>query len=115
MGNKQVTRRVLAYIEENLDNDTDLDLEKIAQALNYSKYYVARAFKESTGGTIHKYIQGIRLERAAEKLAETTQPIIEIALEAGYGSQQAFTPAFRAIYGCTPQEYRRLGGEMMAA
>lgn len=107
MGSTAVTEKVLSYIENHLDED--LSLEKIAEALNYSKFYMARAFKENTGHTLYKYIQGRRLDEAARKLAETAQPIVEIALEAGYGSQQAFTAAFRYAYLCTPQEYRRIG------
>lgn len=107
MGSTSVTEKVISYIEDHLEQE--LSLEKIARELNYSKYYTARAFKESTGVTLHKYIQGRRLSEAARKLAQTTQPIIEVAFEAGYGSQQAFTQAFRREYLCTPQRYRQLG------
>lgn len=107
MGSISITKKVLSYIEDNLDNE--LSLEKMAKELNYSKFYIARAFKENTGYTIYKYIQSRRLNEAAKKLVQTTRPIIEIALEAGYSSQQAFTQAFRYEYICTPQEYRRIG------
>lgn len=107
MRDKSLTGKILQYIEDNLDRD--LSLEKIAEELNYSRFYVARTFKEHTGTTLYKYIQGRRLREAARKLAETDQPIVEVALEAGYGSQQAFTQAFRRAYACTPQEYRRTG------
>ncbi|MBD5528618.1 MAG: helix-turn-helix transcriptional regulator [Lachnospiraceae bacterium] len=107
MGKASVTEEVLSYIEDHLGQE--LSLEEIARELNYSKYYVARAFKENTGMTLHKYIQGRRLSEAARKLAQTEQPIIEVAFDAGYGSQQAFTQAFRQEYLCTPQEYRRIG------
>ena len=107
MGKASVTEEVLSYIEDHLGQD--LSLEEIARELNYSKYYVARAFKENTGMTLHKYIQGRRLSEAARKLAQTRQPILEVAFDAGYGSQQAFTQAFHREYLCTPQEYRRIG------
>jgi len=84
-------------------------LEKIAKELNYSRFYIARAFAENTGCTIYKYIQGRRLTEAAEKLVYTDIPIVEIACEASYSSQQAFTLAFHKLYGCTPQEYRIKG------
>ena len=45
----------------------------------------------------------------AEKLVYTDIPIVEIACEASYSSQQAFTLAFHKLYGCTPQEYRIKG------
>lgn len=107
MGKASVTEEVLSYIEDHLGQD--LSLEEIARELNYSKYYVARAFKENTGMTLHKYIQGRRLSEAARKLAQTRQPILEVAFDAGYSSQQAFTQAFRQEYLCTPREYRRIG------
>lgn len=107
MGNTLITKRILSYIEKNLDKE--LSLNKIAKALNYSQFYIARTFKENTGVTLYKYIQGRRLDQAARKLAETNQSIVEIALEAGYSSQQAFTKAFRCAYACAPQEYRQAG------
>ena len=107
MKDMSLTKRILQYIEDNLDKD--LSLEKIAEELNYSRFYTARKFKEQTGMTLYKYIQSRRLDEAARKLAETDQPIVEVAMEAGYGSQQAFTQAFRCVYACTPQEYRRTG------
>ena len=107
MGNRSAVKKVLAYIEDNLD--ADLTLEKIAKELNYSRFYIAREFADQTGCTVYKYIQGRRLTKAAQKLTDSGQPIIEIAYEARYGSQQAFTLAFRKLYGCTPQEYRNRG------
>ena len=102
-----ITKRILLYVEDNLDKE--LSLEKIAKQLNYSKFYIARTFKDKTGITLYKYIQSRRLNEAARKLAETRYPIVEIAFEAGYHSQQAFTQAFRYQYNCTPQEYRKIG------
>lgn len=108
MHDRTVTERILAYIECNLDKE--LTLKKIAGELNYSRFYMERSFKRGMGITIYKYIQRRRLEVAAGKLAGTQKPIIEIAMEAGYGSQQAFTQAFRSVYAYTPQEYRKLMG-----
>ena len=106
-----ITKRIIRYIEDHLEDRPvkELSLENIAKELNYSKFYIARTFKSHTGVTIYKYIQGRCLDEAARKLVETDQPIVEIAFEAGYSSQQAFTQAFRHTYTCTPQEYRRVG------
>ncbi|MDE7028845.1 MAG: AraC family transcriptional regulator [Lachnospiraceae bacterium] len=103
----KVVRQTLSYIEEHIEEA--LSLDTIAAALNYSKFYLARTFAEETGCTIYKYIQGRRLTRAAEKLVKTQQPIVEIAYEAQYNSQQAFTLAFGRLYQVTPQAYRRKG------
>ncbi len=89
--------------------DEDLTLDRIAKELNYSKFYLARTFAEKTNGTIYKYIQRRRLTLAAWKLVETKKPIIEIAYESHYNSQQAFTLAFHQLYLCTPKIYRKNG------
>lgn len=102
-----VTEKILSYVEEHLDSP--LSLEKIGKKLNYSKFYIARIFKENTGITLYQYIRGRRLNEAARKLAESRKPVIEIALEAGYESQQAFIQAFHREFGCTPREYRQKG------
>lgn len=103
----KITEKILLYIEAHLEKE--LSLEKIAEELSYSKFYMARAFKDSTGMTLYKYIQGRRLDEAARKLAETKTAIVDVAFEAGYSSQQAFTQAFRCVYACTPKEYRQRG------
>lgn len=104
---KEVIKKILDYMEKNLENDIDLD--KISREAGYSKYHLNRLFTEETGCTIHKYLRCRRLSVAAEKLVETDIPISQIAYEAGYSSQQAFTLAFREIYLCTPQKYRKSG------
>ena len=77
MSEENVIKKVASYIDRHIEED--LSLDKIAEALNYSKFYIARTFTEETGCTIYKYIQGRRLTLAAKKLVETTEPIIEIA------------------------------------
>ncbi len=107
MKKDKIVEKVTSYIEAHLEED--LSLEHIAEALHYSRFYLARTFAEQTGSTIGKYIQGRRLTLAARKLVETNKPIVEISYEAHYNSQQAFTLAFRRLYLCTPQVYRRRG------
>ncbi len=117
MSERTVAEKTQDYIEKHLEED--LSLDKIAEALNYSKFYMVRVFSEKTGTSIYKYIQKCRLEQAAKKLTETDVPIAQIAYEAHYNSQQAFTHAFRQLYFCTPQAYRKnnismFGGRMTA-
>lgn len=107
MKGKSVVNRILSYVENNLEND--LTLEEIARELHYSKFYVERVFKEHTGQPLYRYMKNRRLNEAAKKLVETKRPIVEIALEAGYRSQQAFTQAFHEVYGLSPQKCRKFG------
>lgn len=105
MKDKSVTEAAVSYIESHLEED--LTLDKLAKELHYSKFYIARIFSENMDCSVYQYIKGRRLAEAARKLAETDRPIVEIALEAHYNSQQAFTLAFRKQYLCTPQSYRK--------
>ena len=107
MSEHAIVDRITDYIEKHLEQD--LSLDRIAMDLNYSKFYIARTFAEKTGTSIYKYIQGRRLTLAAKELVETKKPIIDIAYEAHYNSQQAFTLAFHQLYQCTPKVYRKNG------
>ena len=107
MNDNIIEGKIVNYIESHIDED--LSLDKIAKELNYSKFYISRTFVEKTECTIYKYIKGRRLTLAAQKLIETQKPIIDIAYEAHYTSQQAFTLAFNQLYLCAPQTYRKNG------
>lgn len=93
------------YIEANLYEK--LDLEKIADAVHCSKYHLHRRFTDTVGLTIHDYVQRRQLTEAAKLLVFTKRPILEIALGAGYESQQAFSSIFREMYKMTPARYRK--------
>ncbi|MDE5907172.1 MAG: AraC family transcriptional regulator [Lachnospiraceae bacterium] len=104
---ENIVKKIADYVEAHLAED--LSLDKIAEELHYSKFYMARIFAESTGITIYKYVQGRRLTAAARQLVESDRAITDIAYDAHYHSQQAFTLAFRTLYGCPPQNYRKNG------
>ncbi|EII6768587.1 TPA: helix-turn-helix transcriptional regulator [Clostridioides difficile] len=95
---------IIDYIEENLTEN--LNLDKIADIANYSKYHLHRMFTNIVGCTIHQYIQRRRLTEAARQLIFTDKYIIDIAITAGYSTHQSFTLAFRNLYKESPQVYR---------
>lgn len=107
MNKSEIISCTAAYIEQNLEEALTLDM--IAEKIGYSKFYLNRMFQEETGSTIHQYIMERRLTEAARKLADTSEPLIDIAYGAGYRSQQAFTNAFGNIYRCSPLDYRVKG------
>lgn len=99
-----IAAQAIRYIEENLDGK--LELDTVAAALHYSKFYLHRSFRKTVGLTVHGYIQRRQLTEAARRLAFSQKPILEIALMSGYESQQAFTGRFKALYKTTPGEFR---------
>lgn len=105
--NIEIISKVIDYIEERLTTEENLDLDKIADIANYSKFHLHRMFSNIVGCTIHQYIQKRRLTEAARQLVYTNKSIIDISLNSGYETQQSFTLAFKRLYGESPQAYRK--------
>lgn len=106
MQNKSIDKIISAidYIETHLSEKIDLDV--VANAVHYSKYYLHRTFTSTVGITIHDYIQRRKLTEAGKLLVFSDKSILEIALIAGYESQQAFTNIFTAMYKQPPNKFR---------
>ncbi|MBN9361716.1 MULTISPECIES: AraC family transcriptional regulator [unclassified Devosia] len=84
-----------------------LTLEEMAVHAGVSRYHLSRIFPRATGYSISQYLRGRRLTEAAKALAGGAPDILGVALDAGYGSHEAFTRAFRDLIGLTPDEVRR--------
>ena len=96
--------RVHAYLAEHLDRDVDLD--HLAGIACFSPFHFHRIYHALQGETVAESVRRMRLHRAALDLIEGAVPIARIAARAGYGSQAAFTRAFRSAYGAPPAAYR---------
>jgi len=96
---------VLVFIQKNLDDERSL--EEYARVAYFSPYHFHRIFRGMVGESLHEHIRRLRLERAATRLRRTDRAVLEIALEAGYETHEAFTRAFRSLCGCSPSRYRR--------
>lgn len=103
-GNIKNVMAAIDYIEIHLHEK--LDLETVAGAVHYSKYHLHRMFTGTVGLTIQTYVQRRQLTEAAKLLVLSDRPILEIALSAGYESQQSFTDIFKAMYKKSPNRYR---------
>lgn len=106
MSIKQIEKvtAAIAFIESHLSEK--LDLDAVASAVHYSKYYLHRVFTKTVGLTIHDYVQRRQLTEGAKLLVFSEKPIVEIAAIAGYETQQAFTNIFTAMYKQSPSQYR---------
>ena len=83
-----------------------LDLDEIARSGGLSRFHMSRAFVVATGRPVIGYLRARRLTEAARTLAGGAPDILSVALEAGYGSHEAFTRAFRDQFGITPEQVR---------
>lgn len=99
--------QAICFIEENLSGK--LELKDVARELHYSPYHLHRMFTRTVGLTIHDYTMRRRLTEAARQLVDSQRSILEIAMDSGYESQQAFTGVFKALYKTTPDRFRKVG------
>ncbi|MDD6492606.1 MAG: AraC family transcriptional regulator [Firmicutes bacterium] len=98
-------KKVLLYINENYSSPIRLD--DLALLINLNAQYFCRYFKENIGKTVTEYINEIRIEKAAEALAETNDKIINIAQDTGFDNIGYFIRRFKKEKGLTPTEYRK--------
>ncbi|MEM7351598.1 MAG: AraC family transcriptional regulator [Acidobacteriota bacterium] len=89
--------------------DAPLSVKAMAARASLSVYQLDRRMKRLFGLSTGQWLLKLRIERACEALAETRQPIAQIALDCGYADQSAFTRQFRRTTGYTPSEFRRVG------
>ena len=99
--------KALWHIETRFGDD--LTLDDIAQAAGVSRFHLARVFEVRMGKSVMGYVRARRLSLAALALAAGAPDILAVALDAGYGSHEAFTRAFSAAFGRTPEAVREAG------
>jgi AraC-like DNA-binding protein len=90
---------------ENRDDDS-LTLKAIAQTSGYSEFHMTRKFKELSGISFRDYLRKRRLAFALIDVRDTQKSILDIAVDYGFSSHEAFCRSFKAAYGIPPSTYR---------
>lgn len=106
MTKKTAIQYSIDYIESHLQED--LTLEQIAEHAGFSPYHFHRLFRRTTGMNIADYLRQRRLSQASVLLLHSTTPILDIAMHCHFESQEAFTRAFKKLYGLPPGRYRQV-------
>lgn len=91
-------------INKNIE-DTELDVEKLAQIMNMSRVTLYRKIKAISVLTPIELINITRLKRGAELLAEGSHRIFEVSYMVGFSSQSNFARNFQKQFNVTPSEY----------
>ncbi len=99
-------RRILDLVQDSLD-EPGLTGEDLAARVYLSRFHFDRLIRSALGEPPGAFRRRLLLERAAHRLVGADDPVIEVALAAGYGSPEAFTRAFGRVYGTSPSDYRR--------
>jgi len=85
-----------------------LGLREMGQEVNLSPWRLAHLFKAEIGMSPQRYLTLVRLQRAKDQLVNSFLPVQEIGAAVGIPNPSHFTKSFKAAYGMTPLEYRRI-------
>jgi AraC family transcriptional regulator of adaptative response / methylphosphotriester-DNA alkyltransferase methyltransferase len=84
----------------------DLALDDIARRVASSRRQLQRAYAEIGATTFREHLASIRMERAAELLANRALTVREVAHRVGYRQPAQFAKAFRRHHGAAPSDFR---------
>jgi AraC-like DNA-binding protein len=102
----QFLQCAINVVEKHL-SDQEFDVQSFSQTMGVSRAQLFRKFKALTSETPVKFIQTIRLQRAAQLLAESHLSITQICFEVGFNYPSYFAELFHSQYGVSPKEYRK--------
>ncbi len=102
----QVRENIESFIREYYD--TELSMQDVARAMNYSDAYFCKLFKQCFQVNFSVYLNEYRISRAKEMLQATRLNVREVSVACGYSDSNYFTRVFKRITGMTPTEYRAI-------
>jgi AraC family transcriptional regulator len=98
-------RRAIELLSGHLDGS--IRLATLARECGLSVSHFARSFRQSFGTSAHRYLIRQRVEKSKELLTQSYRPLSEVALDAGFADQAAFSRTFKAVVGNSPGQWRR--------
>lgn len=101
------------YILRNMS--AHLEIRDVARDVDLNPNYASTIFKQHTGMTINEFIMRQRLDYAKLLLVSSNRKILDVALEAGFGSLSRFYEAFSRSSPLTPSEFRKMSAASGAA
>lgn len=100
----QVREDIESFIRDHYD--TELSMQDVARAMNYSDAYFCKLFKQCFKVNFSVYLNEYRIARAKELLQSTRLNVREVSIACGYSDPNYFARVFKRITGMTPSEYR---------
>jgi len=98
-------RRAAELLRENLDGQ--IGLANLAHECGLSISHFTRSFRRSFGISAHRYLVLQRIEKAKSLLSNSASALSDVALQAGFSDQAAFSRTFNAVVGMPPGHWRR--------
>lgn len=107
---QQQIQMIVDEIDECIKRHQDetLTLRSLSRKLGYSEFYTTRKFKEISGLPLRDYLRLRKLAFALCEVRDDSENLLDIAVNYGFSSHEAFTRAFKTAYGVTPSAYRKI-------
>lgn len=100
-----------AYNNQNIHQEPDFSLAKLAQALGEPASSLSQVFTRHFNKSFYEYTTGRRLEKFEQLLlANPEETLLSLAFQAGFGSKATFNAAFKQKHGMAPSAYLRQRG-----
>lgn len=87
-------------------DDHGATVSDLAARAYLSRFHFDRVVRAASGETPTRFRRRVLLERAAYRLVTSGRGVLDVAVEAGYSSHEAFTRAFARAYGVKPSTWR---------
>lgn len=101
-----LAEKISEYLISHLDKD--VKLVDLTRAMGTNKNKLSKAFKTHFGMTMFNYLREQRMLLAAELLKNTSQGIVQIALQVGFIDPNYFSYAFKCAFNMSPRRYRNV-------
>jgi|LSQX01.2.fsa_nt_gb AraC-like DNA-binding protein len=98
-------RRAVRYVYEHYRET--ITLESMAAQLGINKSYLAHVFRAELGETFTEFVNRFRVEMSKAALQDSREPILNVALQHGFTSQNYYGRVFKKLTGITPSEFRK--------
>lgn len=105
----KLIKKVAAYIEQHYHEE--LTVETVSRACGYSRFYIAKTFKEVTGYTVIWYINATRIQQAKALMKTGNLSVSEIAIRCGFANLSYFSKVFKRLEKQSPQEFKAALGK----
>ncbi len=102
-GREDYILKIQNYVETNYN--THCDVADVAAVVGLERHYLARLFKQKTGGTLKDYITEKRMEEA-KQLLEAGKTVASAAQMVGYNDPFVFSKMFKKRFQCSPAEWK---------
>lgn len=103
--NNKLAEDIIKILKDNLSGR--LTIDDISKKISYSKAYIFRQFKSSTGKSVIEYYQELKIGKAKEYLINSNLSVKEISQKLGFDTPNYFTKTFKKLTGKTPLEYKK--------